>query len=120
MERIVFLCVSRQPFCVVIKLTVPPSIESAREEPLHDALDQTRIAAATDSRGRHRQLEIVLVPFGATAFTCALTILFSEMLHVCSPVGQGLTRDPERLPQSHPDADPSERWTVVGDRPDKP
>src|SRR5262245_42770197 len=76
MDRIVFLCVSRQPFCVVIKLAVPPSIESAREEPLHDALDQTRIAATAASRGRHRQLEIVLVPFGATAFPCALTILF--------------------------------------------
>jgi hypothetical protein len=30
------------------------------------------------------------VPFGATASPCALTILFSEMLHVCTPIGQGL------------------------------
>src|SRR5215813_11954462 len=75
MDRIVFLCVSRQPFCAVIKFGVPPSIESAREEPLHDVLDQPRIAAAAASRGRQRQLETVLVPFGATAFPCALTIL---------------------------------------------
>src|SRR5262245_40638177 len=108
MVRIVFRCVSQQPFCAVIKFGVPPSIESAREELLHDALDQTRIASTAASRGRHRQLETVFVPFGATAFPCTLTILFSEMLHVCSPIGQGLTRDPERLPQSHTDADPSE------------
>src|SRR6476620_9376794 len=103
------------PYWAVINLAVPSSMNSAREEPLRDPLDHNRVVAADrltratphvkssrrtiPSASTSSKLETVLVPFGATAFPCALTILFSEMLHVCSPIGQGRTRDPERLPQ---------------------